>query len=480
MDGPRIAPTSLARQLADWDVANGCLHVQLSDAIRSLLVDGGLPPGAILPSRRELARVLAVSRTTVGTAYDTLREEGWLSTRHGAGTRVRMSTRRQAPDWHGDRLRTYVTLDSPLDLTSGALGASPILRRVLREDWTAELREALLLDRFVPRGLMSTRQAVADRYTLDGHSTTADQVVITNGSHHGLSVVADVLIQPGDVVLVEDPTYRGALDVFGRRGAEVVGVPCDAEGPDPLALEHAIRRRGARLLYALPTAHNVTGVTWSPARRRHVAAIVADTGIHVLDDRSTADLAGEDPPEPLGAHLPDDLSVSVGSLTKLFWSGIRVGWIRAGTRLIEAAVDRRLTTDLAGSIPSQVLSNALIPLTAEARALRHTELSRTRTLATATLATHLPEWTIAGFPAGACLWVDAHCDTVSLAARLARQHVAIVPGPNFSAANNWGTYVRFPLGRPDTLAKALPLILAARGATTQARMPLPVSAQGLG
>jgi DNA-binding transcriptional MocR family regulator len=458
MDGSRIAANQLARQLAGWDLGTGALHTLLADALRDVLAEGGLTPGSVLPSRRELARVLAVSRMTVGAAYDTLKDEGWVSTRHGAGTRVRMSSQRCAPDWHGDRLRTYAAPDTPLDLSSGALPASPLLSRALRGPWTASVRESLLLDRFVPRGLESTREAVADAYTEQGLATTKDDVVLTNGSHHALSIVADVLVQPGDTVLVEDPTYRGALDVLGRREARVVGVPCDEEGIDPLALETAVRRDGARLLYVLPTAHNVTGVTWSPRRRREVADVIARTQLPTIDDGSTADLHAGQHPGHLGALVPPGLSISIGSLTKLFWAGIRVGWIRGSAQILDAAIDRRVTTDLAGSVPSQVLTAELLPLAAEARDLRRAELAHTRELTVGLLSEYLPEWTYSVPDAGACLWVDAHTDTVALAARLSRARIVVIPGSHFSPTDNWTTHLRLPLGRPATLERAIPAI----------------------
>lgn len=454
----KIGPGQMARHLAGWDIGDAALHVLLTDAIRNLIEAGGLAQGSWLPSRRELARVLAVSRTTVGAAYDQLRDEGLLHTRHGAGTRIRADGGRSNPGWRDDRLRTYSAKEYPLDLSSGALPASPLLSKVLRGPWARELRENLLLDRFVPRGIEPTRQAVADYFDETGLPTTVDQVLLTNGSHHGLSLLADSLIQPGDIVLVEDPTYRGALDVFGRREAQIIGLPTDEQGLDPLVLETTIRRHPARLLYVLPTAHNVTGVSWTPQRRRQIAEIVTRTKLLTIDDGSTADLHSGTHPGHLGAQLPPDLSITLGSVTKLFWAGIRVGWIRGPNTVLEPAVDRRVTTDLAGSIPSQVLTAALLPLAAEARELRRAELAHTYALATQLLADFLPSWTYTASHGGACLWVDAHCDTSALAGRLRRERIVVIPGSQFSPSDHWQTHVRLPLGRPSTLEAAIPEI----------------------
>lgn len=464
-----LGAQQMARLLAGWDMGAGPLHSLLSRALRDQVASGALAQGTVLPSQRDLARVLAVSRTTVGTAYDALTDEGILASRHGAGTRVRTNrvpglVEAAGPPAHPDRLGTYVDPELPLDLGSGALPASPLMSRVLRGHWTTELRGRITLDRFLPWGLEEVRTEVAAYFAATGAPTDPSDVLLTNGSHHALSLVAARLVEAGDVVLVEDPTYRGALDVFQRRGARVVGVPVDEEGPDPLALRRAVRRHGARLLYVLPTAHNVTGRTWSPERRARIAEEVGRAGILVVDDASTADLHGAEHPGYIAPLLPPAQSLTLGSLTKLFWSGLRVGWLRGPSPLLQSILAERVTTDLAGSIPSQVLTGACLPLAAEARLHRRDELHAARLAARNLLTAHLPGWNVEEQHGGACLWVDTHVDAAALSARLRRERILLVAGTEFSPGTSWSTHVRLPLGRPEVLRAAVPVIARVIGA----------------
>ncbi|MGD8216152.1 PLP-dependent aminotransferase family protein [Aestuariimicrobium sp. Y1814] len=454
MDSQRVSSSQLARNITGWDLGEGALHRLLADALRERITSGDLPTGAMLPSQRELARVLAVSRTTVGNAYDELTSEGWLSSHRGAGTRIRTSRLRAGPLAQGDRLRTYAAPAEPVDLSSGVLPASPLMGQVLRGNWDQELR-GLLRVGFLPWGVDSFREEVASYYDELGLPTTPNQVLATNGSHHALTLLVDCLLEPGDVVLVEDPTYRGALDVFGRRGVQVVGVPVDAGGIDPGALRLAIRKHQPRLVYVLPTAHNVTGVTWSAMRRQQVADVVTDSGVLLVDDGSTADLAPAEHPGHLGALLPEAQSLTIGSLTKLFWAGLRVGWIRGPAEVLQAALEGRVTADIAGSIPSQVLAAACLPLAAAARELRAVELAHDRQAASLLLQEYLPDWTHDPNAAGACLWVDTHQDTLVLASRAHRERVQLIPGSDFSPSDGWRSHVRLPLGRPDVLARGI-------------------------
>ncbi|WP_147599147.1 aminotransferase-like domain-containing protein [Flaviflexus massiliensis] len=454
----RISGSRLARQLAGWDGKDGALHTLLAHAIRELIRSGAIARATTLPSQRELAQALAVSRTTVGHAYQELGDEGWISTHHGSGTRVRTTALRSGPLAEDDRLGTYAIPSESFDLSSGVLSTSPLLRRVLRSNWDQDLRRLSSNDRFMPWGINELRVAVAHYYAEVNTPTEPDQVLATNGSHHALTLLVSCLLEPGDTVLVEDPTYRGALDVFSRRGVNVVGIACDDDGPIPSELIAAIRKHTPRMIYTIPTAHNVTGITWSPRRREQIADSIRQFGVPLLDDGSTADLHSGPHPGHLASLLPAELSITIGSLTKLFWSGLRVGWIRATEPVLKAALNARVTSDLAGSIPSQVLTSACLPIANDARTLRRKELGHTRTLATSLIKDWLPTWEFDESRGGACLWINTKVNSVQLASRLRRNNILIVPGPDFSPCDNWQTHVRIPLGDPGLLEEAIPAI----------------------
>lgn len=460
MTPERIPANKLARQISGWDHGDGPLYTLLAGTLRNIICSGAVAAKATLPSQRELAQVLAISRTTVGHAYQELADEGWITTQRGSGTRVRTTRLRSGPSAPADRLRTYVTPSAPLDLSSGVLLTSPLFRNILRTSWVQDLRRLSVNHRFTPWGIDELRQAVAQYFVEVETPTKAAQILTTNGSHHALTLIADCTLEPGDTVLVEDPTYRGALDVFGHHGVKVVGVTCDDEGPIPGELRTAIRKYSPQLIYVIPTAHNVTGVTWSLQRRQQIANVIVESGVTLLDDGSTADLDAGAHPGYIASLLPKELTITIGSLTKLFWSGLRVGWIRGPTPLLKAALSARVKCDLAGSIPSQILTANCLPSASDAREYRRTELLLARKSAGALLKQWLPSWEFTASRGGACLWINTRTDTVALSSRLRREEILIVPGSDFSPSDGWRTYLRIPLGNPDLLEIAIPAISA--------------------
>ncbi len=460
-DSNRVGAPSLARLLSGWDDTEAPLHTGLTDALRRVIASGGLSEGAILPSQRLLAQTLAVSRTTVATAYNNLQEEGWLGARHGGVTWVRLPNPVRHSGWQGDRLTSYAEHRGPYDLASGSLLATHLLPRILHGPWLNDVIEMLDTDGYAPLGWSALRVGVAKYFDGLGLPTQPDQLLITNGAHNALSLAAEAILGAGDVVLVEDPTYRGSFDVFGRLGARVVGVRTDHLGIDPAHLREQIHRHRPRLLYVMPAAHNATGITWTDERRTAVAEIATNAELTVLDDASTSDLQIDLPRGdlvgPLGVLLPDHLSVTIGSTTKLYWAGLRVGWVRGPAHLIEAVLRTRLTLDITGSLPSQVLAARCLENVAEARLVRRAELKQSRADAIALLTDHLPTRTCR-LADGSTLWVDTGIEATSLCARLRRRGILLNAGPTFSISEGFTTHVRMPLGHRDALFAAIPLM----------------------
>jgi DNA-binding transcriptional MocR family regulator len=453
----RVSAMTMARLLSRWESGEGPLHACLADAICQVISSGRLRQGTALPSQRELAQALAVSRTTVATAYQNLCAAGWLGSRQGGSTWVRQPNPYRHAAWQGDRLVSYAEQFGPLDLTSGTLPASPILRRILSQSWPHEMSDMLDLDGFVAAGWPELRDQVAAYFAELGLPTKDENLAISNGAHHSLVLVANALVAAGDTVLVEDPTYRGVFDVLGRLGARPIGVRTDRDGIDPDHLIELVRAHNPRLLYVMPAAHNATGITWTTERRQAVAKIADRFGLLVLDDASTIDLQLGRVVGPLGGLLPEELSVTLGSTTKLFWAGLRVGWVRGPVDLVNSVLRSRVTQDLAGSLPSQVIATRCLRLAVAARTLRRGELVQTRASAVDLLSRHLPQWQCE--PAdGSTLWVNTQIDATSLSARLRRHGILLNAGPTFSSSEGFVTFVRIPLGHMNTLAVALPMI----------------------
>jgi DNA-binding transcriptional MocR family regulator len=192
------------------------------------------------------------------------------------------------------------------------------------------------------------RSAVAARLGSRGLATTPQELLVTAGSQQALTLIAAALLEPGDTVLVEDPTYLAALQCFGFADARVVPVPGDADGADPAALADVVRRERPKLLYLVPNFQNPTGRTLSAARRRAIAEIAVRHGLWIVEDDPYGELRFD------GAWVPwisaldaaADRTVLLGSFSKTMAPGMRLGWLRAPAALRRACVIAKQAADL--------------------------------------------------------------------------------------------------------------------------------------
>jgi 2-aminoadipate transaminase len=179
------------------------------------------------------------------------------------------------------------------------------------------------------------RERICEIMALEGVEGSPDDVVVTVGSQHALDLVTKIFCDPGDVVLAEAPSYVGALGTFAAYQAEVVHVAMDADGLIPEALREAIaavaaRGKQAKLLYTIPNFHNPAGISLSAARRTEILEICAAAGLLVLEDNPYGLLGFDGPPTPaIRAQASEDQVIYLGSFSKTFAPGLRVGWVLA-------------------------------------------------------------------------------------------------------------------------------------------------------
>jgi DNA-binding transcriptional MocR family regulator len=227
----------------------GPLYRQLADGLKRAIDRGEVPLGTVLPPERTLARALAVSRATVVAAYDRLKGEGWLESRRGSGTWVRspdnsdrggvdaVATGRLflSEDGHVQRSEPGRPLaaEGLIDLSVAAVTGTPTVTAVLASLRPEDVTPLTDHHGYLPQGLRSLREVIAARYTAAGLPTTPDQLVVTTGAHQAISLLARQTLQPGDAVIVESPTFPGALDVFRRFGARTIPCRSTSTGPGP-------------------------------------------------------------------------------------------------------------------------------------------------------------------------------------------------------------------------------------------------------
>ncbi|MGW7687031.1 aminotransferase-like domain-containing protein [Kribbella sp. NPDC054772] len=436
-------------RLGRWSSGRGPLYLLLASRLRQLIDDGELPPGVLLPPDRALAGALAVGRTTVVAAYDLLRAEGRITRRQGSGTRVAGVPRNvedPAPvdpifldslEARDDDVLLAICAapgDPPPQLAEAFVRIAPELSRV-----TDDIG-------YYPYGHPSLRQALADRYTARGVPTRMEQVLVTNGGQQALSLLAHALVSPGDQVLVEAPTYPGALEVFREEGAVLRGLPVGLEG-----FEAAVQERRPAVAYVVPTYQNPTGSVLSGLARQRFAS----AGVPVIEDEVPGDLSfpGEAVPTPMAAY--GESVISIGSLSKSIWGGLRIGWIRATPPLVNRLARLRAVHDLGGNVPTQLAAVHLLPLLDspdlhETLKARHDHLHTQLTRA-------LPTWEIPTVRGGQCLWARLpYGDGTSFAQTALRHGLAILPGAGLDVTGLSDSYVRLHFrARPDDLTEAV-------------------------
>ncbi len=455
----RLSAAGLGRRLAT-DVPAGRRpgYRRLADRIRTAALDGRLPLDVGLPSERELARSLRVSRTTVAAAYQSLRDDGWLVSRRGSGSRLAIP-RDRAPWRSGIFGRPDAGGRSSLvDLTIASLPApaEPVQKAV--RSAMAELGRYLDGDGYFPFGLPVLRDMIAQRYTEAGTPTAAEQILVTNGAQHALSLALGVLSSPGDRVLLECPTYPVALDAV--RAAHRIPAPLplgeNAITAWDMELMSAILRQSApRLAYLIPDFQNPTGALMSDQDRERVVGLTQRSGTTLLVDESFRDVPfpvdGQAPqlPRPVSSFGDAATVISIGSVSKAFWGGLRVGWARAAPAIIERLAVSRSQVDMAGPVLDQLTVARLLADPAEALGQQAGRLASGAAAVRAALAEYLPGWSATDPAGGASLWVRLPGPYATELARMApAAGVRIVPGPRFGPDGTMESFLRLPFTAP--------------------------------
>lgn len=288
-------------------------------------------------------------------------------------------------------------------------------------------------------GLQETKDCIAQVMAAEGMRVAPEDMIVTTGGQQVIDLVTKTLIDPGDVVIAEGPTYPGAVPVFSAYQADVVQVDMDSDGMRVDLLEETLDRlerdgRRPKFIYTVPSFQNPAGVTMSPPRRRRLVEVAHEREILVLEDNPYGLLRYEcDAPSPLLSLDGGVYVMYLGTFSKILSPGIRLGWVVAPPPVLEKINLGKQGTDLCTSTLSQLMVQAYFEesrwrdyvesLTEVYRARRDTMLDA--------LADHFPrqaEWTR---PAGGLfIWVTLpdFIDTTDLLARALRDNVAFVPG----------------------------------------------------
>jgi DNA-binding transcriptional MocR family regulator len=357
------------------------LHQQIDDQVARLIDDGSLQTGARLPPTRVLARQLGINRSTVTRAYQELWARGYLEARPGSYSTVRGRLRPahaatdDGPgllDWR--RLSTVGAEQAVEDMARltqasfSADGASVVDFSKLSADrslcpvdaikgalrWVIGKRGQALFDYGEPAGYRPLRETIARAMRVHGVAITPDEVLITNGSQHGLDLLMRMLGRPGTAAVLESPSYAMALALSRHHGIPVNGIPMRADGMDLKQLERRLARGKVAFVYTMPNFQNPTGITTTQAHRETILALCETHRVPIIEDGFEEELKyfgnAVLPIKSMDSH---GTVIYLGTFSKVVFPGLRVGWIAAHRDCISRLLAVSRVSWLSGNILTQ-------------------------------------------------------------------------------------------------------------------------------
>ncbi|MFI7009776.1 PLP-dependent aminotransferase family protein [Streptomyces sp. NPDC050145] len=441
----------------------------LADGIRLLLLEGRVTVATRLPAERELAVALSVSRTTVAAAYEALRGEGFLESRRGAGSWTAVPAGNPLPA-RGLEPLPPESLGSMIDLGTAALPApEPWLTRAV-QGALEELPPYAHTHGDYPAGLPALRSMIADRYTAHGVPTMPEQIMVTTGAMGAMDAICHLFAGRGERVAVESPSYANILQLMKEAGLRLVPVAM-ADGLGGWDLDRwrqVLRDAAPRLAYVVADFHNPTGALADEEQRRSLVDAARSAGTVLVVDETMTELYFDpelEMPRRVCAFDPAGSTViTVGSASKAFWAGMRIGWVRAAPDVIRSLVAARAYADLGTPVLEQLAVNWLMHTGGweEAVELRRGQARENRDALVTAVRRELPDWEFDVPDGGLTLWVKAGGLSGSrLAALGERVGVRVPSGPRFGVDGAFEGYVRLPFTVGGAVADEAALRLAA-------------------
>ena len=455
------------------------MYIQIRNQIRAMIFDGRLRPGSLLPPERKLAESLGVNRSTVLTAYRELKADGLVDSHVGRGTMV-LSAMSEVSESYGEfdpplynqffsqlserandpLLRDLLVVANRKDIISFSAGISAIetdpveaLKGIEEEIVSQPNHEAL---KHTPtEGFWSLREAIADLMHKRGIGVTPDEILVLSGSQQGIDIAARVFIDPGDVVIVEEPSFFSALQIFSAVGARIIGVPVDDQGMRVDVLEQLLQRYRPKLIYTMPTYQNPSGVSMSLERRRRLLELAYRRKALVIEDDPYSEISFEGARKPYLKELDTyGYVIYLSTFSKILFPGIRIGWMAAPKPIIHQFTMIRQLQDLhANSISQWIVERFLRSGRYEAHVQRIREEYRIRRdiMLDALLEDPVPglEWIKP--TGGYYLWCKLPEGTpnMSLMVNAADRGVSYVPGTAFYLGGKGGQYMRLNYTYPS-------------------------------
>lgn len=428
-------------------------YAWLSDGIRHLVTNGRLLHGTMLPSERELVNALGLSRTTITRAYQELRERGFAEVRRGSGTRIRIPGGNVGGGAEPLIPSSTEVFRTPgIDLTCGAplapVGVAQYYERALDQ-----LPGYIGGMGYYPLGLPILRETIANDYAIRGLPTDPEQIIVTAGALSAIPSIARAILPPGAHVLVESPSYPNSVSSLRQHGSRLSTIPISPEGSDLAGIENMLARGNFQVMLCLPDFHNPTGTLLDNEGRERWANSLTRHGVVGLIDETNAKLWLDEKPETLPMSAFSQNLITIGSASKTYWGGLRMGWIRAPHKLVGAIHQARSTFDLGTPVLEQIVLTLLMSERAGLDEGTRTTLRQNRDWVFGELRSAVPEWKIRKPSGGMSLWCNLPLPRATVLSEQAKKSgLLLTPGSVFAVEDhgleNW-LRVPYALGRND-------------------------------
>ncbi len=468
------------------------IYLQICRGIKEMILSGALPEGFRLPPERRLAAALGVNRSTILSAYRELKADALVDAHVGRGTSVRpralspsgvagvqplpwrQLVRAGMTEVQDPLLRDLLELAERPDVISLSVGLpAPELLPLdtLRTLLAALLEEAgpAMLLHSPTEGLTTFREALCQLMTARGIRCSPAEVLVTSGSQQGLDLATRVFLASGDAVVVENPTFFGALQIFRRAQVRLVGVPSDGDGMRTDALAAVLERQRPKLSYPLPTFQNPSGAVMSLERRRHLLELAYRFQVPVLEDDPYCDLRYEGEPLPSLKALDEHSHVIyLSSFSKVLFPGLRIGWLAAPRQATRQLALAKQAVDLHSSTTGQFVLDRFVRAghyASHVAAVRR-EYAKRRDLMHETLKDHAPAQVAWNRPEGGFyfwLRIPDGVPQARLLAHAAERRVSFLPGDACFAEDPGANFIRlnFTLASPTQIREGVARLMEA-------------------
>ncbi len=434
----RNAEVSLSKQI----------YQSIVDRIRSGLLQEGLQ----LPSVRDLSKQLGVSLVTAVKAYQQLEQEGFITSIQGKGTFVKMN--RKATEESKDEMFSYDwqlsvqdylprsqfgrfhLVPEKINLSSSMIDPGLLPNRFLEREIHQILSDnpRLLSQYGEIQGDIHLRKAMDEYLKRVGVPSTPENILVTSGSQQGIDLVARTFVGPGDVVVMEAPTYPGAIDVFRGRGAIILTVPVDKDGMRVDILQNLCDKHKPKIIYTIPTFHNPTGAVMTSKRRRQILEIAQSIQCLIIEDDPWGEIYfDKKPPAPIKSIDHNGHVIYLKGLSKTLAPGCRIGILAASGTVFNRLLAAKANSDLGSPLLTQ---KSVLPFINSKQMMDHYKKLRTalrirRDLVLELLSQQMPDGVSWGIPEGGLnVWISlpSWLDSNLVLIEAKKQQLTFLPG----------------------------------------------------